>query len=198
MSHPSRHDAHGFTLIEVLIAMLVVALGIGALLTTLSSSADIVGRLREKSFAQWIALNQIASLHLSGAQPGVGVTYGIEDYAGSRWRWQQEITDPGIAGIVRIEVRVALVVDGSTEESQTIGDAPMASVGSAFGFLSSSQQRPSGLSPDWSFSAAQSGTGGVPGGGGPPGVGGAPGAGAGVGGPGGGARGGGSPTGQQP
>lgn len=183
MSIVRRHGSHGFTLIEVLIAMLVVALGIGALLTTLASSADTVGRLRDKSFAQWIALNQISELHLSGSRPVVGVTYGTADFAGTSWRWQQEITDPGVAGIVRVEVRVAPLVAGAEMPSQPAGDAPMASVGSAFGFVSSSVERPSGLTPDWSFAAAQAGAGGGPGGGG---------------GGGGGGRGGGNPPAPQP
>lgn len=145
----------GFTLIEVLVAVLVVALGIGALLTTLSASADTVSRLRDKSFAQWIALNQISSLHLSGAQPAIGVTYGTVDYANGSWRWQQEITDPGVAGMVRVEVRVAQLVKDAETPSQPMGDTPMPSVGSAFGFLSTTVARPSGQNPDWSFSGAQ-------------------------------------------
>ena len=55
----------GFTLIEVIIALFVVALGIGALLTTLVSSADSLGRLRDKSMAEWIALNRISEVRLS-------------------------------------------------------------------------------------------------------------------------------------
>jgi type II secretion system protein I len=193
MTETSRQHSRGFTLIEVLIALLVVALGIGALLTTLSSSANTVGRLREKSFAQWIALNQISNLHLSGSQPAVGVTYGTETYAGAQWRWQQEVTDPGIAGIVRVEVRVEKLAAGAEAPSQPLGDTPMPSVGSAFGFVGTSAERPSGTTPDWSFAGAQAGGAGGPGGGGP-------GGGAGGGGPGGGGGrgGGGNPLGQTP
>ena len=43
----ARGDMRGFTLIEVLVALLVVALGMGALLTTIASSAETVGRLRD-------------------------------------------------------------------------------------------------------------------------------------------------------
>jgi len=180
MSHPPHQGARGFTLVEVLIALLVVALGIGALLTTVSASATTIARLRDKSFAQWIALNQISTLRLSGAKPSVGVTYGTTDFAGGSWRWQQEVTDPGVAGIVRVEVRVAQLVKGAETPSQPLGDTPMPSVGSAYGFLGSASARPSGQSPDWSFDSIQS-TGGTGGGGG-----GGRGAGGGAGAPGGG------------
>jgi general secretion pathway protein I len=165
LSH--RSGARGFTLIEVLVAVVVVALGIGALLTTLAASADTISRLRDKSFAEWIALNQIASLRLSGSQPATGVSHGTVDYAGAHWQWEQEITDPGVAGILRVEVRVAPQSAKSEDSKVRLGDAPMASVGTAYGFLSSSVERPSGSTPDWSFAgAAPRGAGGREGGGG--------------------------------
>src|SRR6478735_10354170 len=103
----------GFTLIEVVIALFVVALGIGALLTTLVSSADSLGRLRDKSMAEWIALNHISEVRLARRTPAAGITSGrIDDYGGRPWAWQQTVSDPGIAGMLRIEVSVALA-DGT-------------------------------------------------------------------------------------
>src|SRR5690349_694907 len=102
MTHPAR----GFTLIEVLIALLVIALGVGALLATLTSSADTVARLREKSLAEWIALNRISEVRLSNSRPVPGVTTGtLEKFADESWTWRQSVTDPGIAGILRVEVQ---------------------------------------------------------------------------------------------
>ena len=57
----------GFTLIEVLVALAIVAIGMAAVLGTLTSSANTVVYLRDKTFANWVALNQIAQLRLSGA-----------------------------------------------------------------------------------------------------------------------------------
>jgi general secretion pathway protein I len=158
MIHARRPGSRGFTLIEVLIAMLVVALGMGALMATLSASANAISRMRDKSFAQWIALNQISNVRLSGSQPGLGVTFGTEEFAGAIWRWQQEITDPGSANMVRVEVRVTRQDQDDESASVELGDAPMPSMGSAFGFLSTAVQRPSGMTPDWSDAAAQPGT----------------------------------------
>lgn len=185
----SKRRARGFTLIEVLVALVVVALGIGALLTTLSSSADVIVRLRDKSFAQWIALNQIATVRLSGEQPAVGKTRGSVDYAGSSWNWESEITDQGVAGVLRIEVRVGPKPAREAAASSST-DAPMASIASAFGFLGTSVMRSSGQDPDWSVRLA--GASGGAGGGGA-GGGGTGGVGGGTGGGGVGGRGGGSP-----
>jgi general secretion pathway protein I len=97
---------HGFTLIEVLIALVIVALGLSALLETLGSAADTSTWLRDKTFAQWIGLNQLETVRLSGTMPTSGSTDGELDYAGRHWRWRQVVSDLGMPGIFRIDVKV--------------------------------------------------------------------------------------------
>src|SRR5690606_16546409 len=96
--------ARGFTLIEVMVALFVIALGVGALLTTLLASADMVGYLREKSLAQWIALNRVSELRLSNSRPEPGLASDTVEFAGGNWRREQEISDSGIEGLLRIDV----------------------------------------------------------------------------------------------
>ncbi|HTY92959.1 MAG TPA: type II secretion system minor pseudopilin GspI, partial [Steroidobacteraceae bacterium] len=95
-----------FTLIEVLVALVIVALGMSALLETLGSAADTASWLREKTFAQWIGFNQLASTRLSGTLVAAGTTDGELDYAGRHWRWRQVVTDLGFPGLFRIDVKV--------------------------------------------------------------------------------------------
>ena len=83
---------HGFTLIEVLVALVIVALGMAALMETLGSAADTSTWLRDKTFAQWIGFNQIELTRLSGALPTAGTSDGELDYAGRHWRWRQQVT----------------------------------------------------------------------------------------------------------
>jgi type II secretion system protein I len=107
----------GFTLIEVLIALVIVALGMSALLETLGSAADTSTWLRDKTFAQWIGFNQLATLRLSGATPTNGTTDGELDYAGRHWRWRQVISsDLGIPGVLRIDVKVEPADTSSVDE----------------------------------------------------------------------------------
>ena len=173
----SHRLPRGFTLIEVLIALLVIALGVGALLATLTSSADTVARLREKSLAEWVALNRISEVRLSNSRPGVGVTTGtLDKFADGRWTWRQSVTDPGIAGILRVEVQVArrgVAGAGVTETAQSTPSESSASettdnrfpaLATAYGFLGTAVAPATGVDPDWSIAAA--GTGGTPGTGG--------------------------------
>ena len=106
MKPPGVTAARGFTLIEVLVALAIVAIGMSAVLSALSSSADTVSYLRDKTFAQWVALNKIATLRISGQQPPTGNTNGDTDYAGRSWHWRQAVVATEVRGVVRIDVSV--------------------------------------------------------------------------------------------
>ena len=100
----TRHG--GFTLIEVLVALAIVVVGVAAVLGALTSSANTVLYLRDKTFAQWVGLNQIATLRISGALQQPGNSEGDTDFAGRKWHWRQEVTSTEIPGVVRIDVKV--------------------------------------------------------------------------------------------
>lgn len=164
-----RARAHGFTLIEVLIALLVVSLGIGALLTTLSSAASNLSELRDRSFAEWVALNRISEVRLGRQRPEVGTTDGETEFAGSRWRWRQVVSDPEMAGMLRLDVSVARAQSGAAQADQA---EQFESLVTAFGFIGTAVAPASGIDPDWSLDAARAPGG--PGGPGGPGDGGGP------------------------
>jgi general secretion pathway protein I len=111
MTGPCARSKHrGFTLIEVLVALAIVAIGMAAVLEALSSSANTVSFLRDKTFAQWVALNQIATTRLTAEQQGqapqAGNTDGDVDFAGRKWHYRQEVTTTELPSLVRIDVKV--------------------------------------------------------------------------------------------
>jgi general secretion pathway protein I len=104
---PRGADAsRGFTLIEVLVALTIVAVGVAAVLGALTSSANTVLYLRDKTFAQWVGLNQIANIRLSGQLQQPGNSDGDTDFAGRSWHWREEVTSTEIPGVVRIDIKV--------------------------------------------------------------------------------------------
>lgn len=106
----TSRKGHGFTLIEVLVALVIVAVGMSALMSALTSSARTVTFMQDKTFAQWVALNQIALLRTSitapGQVPATGKTNGDVDLASRKWHWQQEVIASQVPGIMRIDVKV--------------------------------------------------------------------------------------------
>lgn len=62
----------GFTLIEVLIALAVVAMALGGGMRAAGALTDNAERLRRVSAAQWCAENQLVEMRLAKQFPGVG------------------------------------------------------------------------------------------------------------------------------
>lgn len=97
----------GFTLIEVLIALAIVAFGLTALFTTVNQTARASDYLREKTFGGWIALNRITETRMSGKPPSDKETSGTVEFAGETWRWELKTIETAVDGIVRLEARAA-------------------------------------------------------------------------------------------
>jgi general secretion pathway protein I len=69
---PVRRQAHGFTLVEVLVAVAVVAIALGAGLRAAGVLIDNSQRLSDVIAAQWCAENHLSNLKLTRQFPGVG------------------------------------------------------------------------------------------------------------------------------
>ena len=101
-----RRDG-GFTLIEVLVALVVATLGLLAItLTTITSSRN-ANALRERTLAHWVAMNVASELRLAGEFPAIGVRDGDAEFAGTDWRWEADVEGTDVEGLRRVEIRVA-------------------------------------------------------------------------------------------
>src|SRR5579871_2567526 len=101
--------ARGFTLIEVLVALVIVAVGMSVLMGALNASARTVTYMQDKTFAEWLALNKIAALRLGmqqGQLPPVGSTNGDVNYVNRSWHWRQDVVASEVNGINRVDVKI--------------------------------------------------------------------------------------------
>ena len=100
----------GFTLVEVMVALAVVAVALPALLLTLSQQLDGVRHLDDRAQAQWVAANRLAELRLILTAKGTlqsGTLSGSEELAGREWYWWSEGFETQLPGFFRYEITVA-------------------------------------------------------------------------------------------
>lgn len=111
----------GFTLLEVLIALVVLSLALTALVHAASVSTRDFGDLRERSYAGWIAANVLTELRLKERAPAPGRRDGQQRYAGREWFWRVEIEGTQEPRIRRVEVHVYADAARSDPRAQLTG-----------------------------------------------------------------------------
>ncbi len=152
------HSRRGFTLIEVVVAIAIVALGLTALFTVLANTAGNIGGLRERTFASWIAHNRIAELRLATEFPSVDRTTVELEFAAGQWRYAQVVSQTAVDGLRRIDVSVGPKTDAG---GRTLADTDAYSI-TVSGFVGKAQQASPPSTAGWSGQAT------VPGGEAPP------------------------------
>lgn len=70
--HLPGRDARGMTLIEVLVALAIVAVTLGAGLKAAGALTDNAQRLTDVTVAEWCADNQLTAFKLMRQFPGIG------------------------------------------------------------------------------------------------------------------------------
>ncbi len=98
--------ASGFTLLEVLVALAVLATALGALVAGVSQSTDNAAQLRDMTFAHWVALDKITEQQVSVAWPRIGITKGTTVLAEREWHWTLTVAGTPDPDLRRLEVAV--------------------------------------------------------------------------------------------
>lgn len=99
--------SRGFTLLEVVVALAVLALALGAAVKAVSVSIDNTAYLRDKSFAHWVAMNKVAEARIARQWPEPGETRGVALMGRSDWYWTLRVSTTGDADVRRLDVSVA-------------------------------------------------------------------------------------------
>jgi len=99
-------SSRGFTLIEVLAALVIVALGMMGVIQAVTQTARNGTYLREKTLAHWIAMNVITERRLMPAPPDVAESSDDVEFAGQRWRWTMNVTQTEVESLRRMDVAV--------------------------------------------------------------------------------------------
>lgn len=115
--------SRGFTLLEVLIGLLVLALALVALTRTAAIEVDAFADTRERTLAGWLAQDLLAETRLRSAFPPPGTSSGTRRFGNRDWRFDVRVAGTDVATVRRIDVRVFADADREHALAQLTGFA---------------------------------------------------------------------------
>lgn len=99
----------GFTLLEVMVALAIVALGMTAVNTQLNRYVVTAAVTEEKTLASWIAANKLAELSVAPTWPEPGSDEDEVEFAQRRWRLAIDVSETEVENLRRVDVTVYLL-----------------------------------------------------------------------------------------
>ncbi len=108
----SRSKDTGFTLLETLVALLIVSIGMMAVYTQLNRYIQSTTFIEEKNLASWVASNQATLMSVNSVWPALGISeIEVENFANRDWILEIEVLDTPIENIRRADIRVYRIND---------------------------------------------------------------------------------------
>ncbi|HEY5604681.1 MAG TPA: type II secretion system minor pseudopilin GspI [Gammaproteobacteria bacterium] len=113
----------GFTLIEVIVALGIIATAMAAVMMTVSANVRNATGLKERTFAHWVAMNRMAELHIANDRewPPTGKSTGTALMAEHEWHWELEVEKTPVDKIRKVYIRVRVNEDDEYPMTTLIG-----------------------------------------------------------------------------
>lgn len=101
----------GFTLLETLFALAVMAIAMAALWKGLLQGQNVATELPDRIVARWVAQNRVISRQVMSEWPETRSYSGEDVMAGKDWYWEEIIASTTVADMRRITVNVGRAED---------------------------------------------------------------------------------------
>ena len=105
-----RPTAHGFTLVEVLVALAILAIALSAAVRAASVAVDSANETKLRTLATWIAQDKIAMatalVEINSRLPAVGETGDVQNSAGIDFSIQSKVSDTPNAAFRQLDVKI--------------------------------------------------------------------------------------------
>ena len=121
MARLRRTDHPGFTLIEVLVALAIVAIALLAALRVAGQGANNAGDLRARLFAGWIASDRLAEHRARSEWLSLGIRGGTQRQGGIEFTWREEVVTTPNPAFRRVDIFVYAAPDTSRFLAHLVG-----------------------------------------------------------------------------
>lgn len=111
----------GFTLVEVLVALAVLAIALTAVLRTMGQAIDSTTTLRERNTALWVAQNRLVEHLMRRDWPSADTKDGDTEIGGEKWFWREQVSTTPEPRIRRIEITVRRTADSKNTQARLVG-----------------------------------------------------------------------------
>lgn len=108
----------GFTLLEVMVALAVAAIGLAAIARSMTGNVDATDRVQQRTIATWVAANRLAELRMYRQFNTAGGQSGRAEMGGRRWRIEEKFATTPDPNISRVDILV--FQDGEDRSSATL------------------------------------------------------------------------------
>jgi general secretion pathway protein I len=108
---PQPHRSAGFTLIEVLVALVIVSFGMMAVHKMLNDYVRTASEVERRTLASWVATNKLTELAVGPTWPSLGDYEEEVAFANQQWRCDIEVTETEVTNLRRVDVSVFLLSD---------------------------------------------------------------------------------------
>jgi len=98
----------GFTLLEVMVALAILAIALAAIIKASSEYAENLRYLRDRTVAHWVAMNVLTEVRIYQRWPSVGKQQGQMMMADHQWFWQLHVAETVDIQLRRLEVQVRI------------------------------------------------------------------------------------------
>lgn len=111
----------GFTLLEVLVALAILAIALMAALRAGGAAAQNEDEIRQRQLADWVALNRVEEYRARRAWLPVGSNTAEAVEGGMRFRLEEKISGTPNAQFRRIDIRVFSAEPGRSAGANALG-----------------------------------------------------------------------------
>ena len=105
---PDMRLQYGFTLLETLVALAIIAIALGASFRALGMATQTTDELRYRLLADWVAENRLAALRASPGLPQLGTRQAEATQAGETFRFEERVSAL-TGGRRQVDIQVAIV-----------------------------------------------------------------------------------------